>query len=202
MSASDTQASDRQSCGELIQLWGLCRDQGRWADLLGTFHADGEIAVSWFRGPFADFVARCRQSHEAGNRSKHLIWPSTVQVAGDRALAETNVAILVRQVIEGVPTDLTSNARFLDRLERRGGNWRILERAAVYERDRLDPVEPSAAFAGLMQRAEAARYPEAYRYMAYRLVAAGRSLAEPVLHDGADATQALYARYQGWLAQA
>src|SRR5262249_42087667 len=100
--------SDKQDCAELIQLWGLCRDQGRWDDLLGVFHPDGEIAVSWFRGPYAEFVARCRQSHAAGNRSKHLIWPSVVQVSGERAVAETNIVILVRQVIEGVPTDLTS----------------------------------------------------------------------------------------------
>lgn len=194
-------ANDKQACAELIQLWGLCRDQGRWSDLLATFHPDGEIAVSWFRGPFPAFVERCRQSHDAGNRSKHLIWPPTVQVAGGRAVAETNIVILVRQVIEGIPVDLTSNARFLDRLERRGANWKILERAAIYERDRLDPVEPSAAFAALLQRSDAARYPEAYRYMAYRLAAAGRALAEPVFRDGSDATYALYARYQGWLAE-
>lgn len=193
-------AIDRQLCAELIQLWGLCRDQGRWADLLDTFHPDGEIAVSWFRGPFPDFVARCRQGHEAGNRSKHLIWPSVVQVAGERAVAETNTAILVRQVIEGVPTDLTSHARFLDRLERRSGAWKIVERAAIYERDRLDPVEPSPAFTALMQRADAARHPAPYRYMAYRVLAAGRSLAEPLFADGGEATQALYARYQAWLA--
>jgi hypothetical protein len=195
-------SSDKQLCAELIQHWGLCRDQGRWDDLLGTFHPDGEIAVSWFRGAFRDFVARCRQSHEAGNRSKHLIWPSVVQIAGDRALAETNAAILVRQVIEHVPTDLTSNARFLDRLEWRGGHWKILERAAIYERDRLDPVEPSPAFTDLMQRADAARHPAAYRYMAYRVLAAGRSLAEPVFADGSAETAALYARYQQWLSTA
>lgn len=194
--------ADKQDCAELIQLWGLCRDQGRWTDLLATFHPEGEIAVSWFRGSFPDFVARCRQSHEAGNRSKHLIWPSFVQVKGDRAVAETSAAILVRQVIEGVPTDLTSNARFLDRLERRDGAWKILERAAIYERDRLDPVEPSAAFTALMQRADAARHPAAYRYMAYRVLAAGRSLAEPVFADGSDDTVALYARHQGWLSGA
>jgi len=43
-------------------------------------------------------------------------------------MAETNVAILVRQTIEGVAIDLTPHARFLDRLERRRGMWRIVER--------------------------------------------------------------------------
>jgi len=95
---------------------------------------------------------------------------------------------------------MTSRGRFLDRLERRQETWKIVERAAIYEQDRFDPVAPSEAFARMMQAADVAQYPEAYRYMAYRLAAAGRPLAEPVHHDGASHTSALYARYEAWLA--
>jgi hypothetical protein len=192
-------SADKLACAEVIQAWGFARDQGRWDDLLDTFHPDGRIHVSWFRGAFPDFVERCRQSHGTGARSKHLIWPARVQASGGRALGETNVAILVRQAIGGVEVDLTSTARFLDRLERRDGRWRILERTACYERDRLDPVEPSPAFAALMQGADAAKYPMPYRYMAYRIVAAGRGLAEPVHYDGRPETEALKAQYAAWL---
>lgn len=189
---------DKYACAELIQAWGLYRDQRRWPELLATFHPDGEISVSWFRGPFREFVEHCKR----GGPSKHLISPSLVRIAGERALAETNIVILVRQSIEGLAVDMTSRARFLDRLERRQGQWRILERAAIYEQDRLDPVEPSDAFAGILKSAAAATYPEPYRYMALRLVAAGRPLAEPVHHDGSTPTADLYARYEAWLAGA
>jgi hypothetical protein len=187
---------DKYACAELIQSWGLYRDQRRWPELLATFHPDGEIAVSWFRGPFRDFVEHCKR----GGPSKHLISPSVVRVAGERALAETNIVILVRQSIEGLAVDMTSRARFLDRLERRQGQWRILERAAIYEQDRLDPVVPSEAFAGIFKSGSAASYPEPYRHMALRLAAAGRPLAEPVHHDGSAPTRDLYARYEAWLA--
>jgi hypothetical protein len=186
---------DKYACAELIQAWGLYRDQRRWPELLATFHPEGEIAVSWFRGPFRDFVEHCKR----GGPSKHLISPSLVRVAGERALAETNIVILVRQSIEGLAVDMTSRARFLDRLERRQGRWRILERAAIYEQDRLDPVEPSDAFAHIPKSAAAANYPEPYRYMALRLAAAGRPLAEPVHYDGSAPTRELYARYEAWL---
>ena len=185
----------RQACAEVIVSWGLYRDQRRWPELLATFHPDGEIAVSWFRGPFRDFVEQCMR----GGMSKHHIMPPLVRVAGDRALAETSIVIFVRQVIDGLPVDMTSRARFLDRLERRHGAWKILERAAVYEQDRLDAVVPSEAFARMMQAADVAHYPEAYRYMAFRLAAAGRALAEPVHYDGASATDELRARYEDWL---
>jgi SnoaL-like domain len=186
---------DKYTCNELIQSWGLYRDQRRWPELLATFHPDGEIAVSWFRGPFREFVEHCKR----GGPSKHQISPSLIWVAGDRALAETSIVILVRQKIEGIAVDMTSRGRFLDRLERRQGEWRILERAAIYEQDRLDPVEPSDDFARIMKSMDSKKYPEPYRYMAVRLAAAGRPLAEPVHHDGSAATNALYARYDEWL---
>jgi len=191
--------ADRQACADLIQTWGFCRDQGRWADLLATFHPDGVIAVSWFRGSFADFVERCKKNFGTGTRAKHLHWPASVRGVGMRALAETNVTILVRQEIEGVWVDLTSRARFLDRIERREGRWRMLERATIYEQDRLDPVEPSIVFVKMMQAAKAEKFPEPYRYMAYRVMAAGRTLANPVHYDGLAETEALKARYDAWL---
>ena len=190
--------ADKQAIAELLQSWGHCRDQGRWAELLATFSPEGEIAVSWFRGSFATFVARCQQAFAAGNRSKHLIWPPVVRLNGARAVAESNIAILVRQSIDGVLVDLTSHGRFVDRLERRD-RWMIVERAAIYEQDRLDPVQPSEAFATMMKNADVERFPAAYRYMAFRVLAAGRSLASPIYCDGMPETAALYDRYAAWL---
>ena len=191
--------SDKTICAELVQAWGFARDQGKWDDLLAIFHPGGEIAVSWFRGPYPEFVAHCRRNFGKGSEAKHLLWPARVAVNSARATAETSVAILVRQIIEGVAVDLTSNGRFLDRLERRDGVWRMVERAALYEKDRLDPVEPSQKFDALMAGAGAQKYPAPYRYMAYRVHAAGRSLAEPVHYDGRAETEALKTRYAEWL---
>jgi SnoaL-like domain len=194
------ETSDKYACAELIQSWGLYRDQGKWPELTATFAPEGEIAVSWFSGSYREFVERCRQAFEAGQRSKHLIFPSVVRGAGDRAMAETNVAIMVRQKIGGALADLTSHARFLDRIERRSGRWMILERTAIYERDRLDPVEPSEAFEKLFTACDLSIYPEAYRYMAARLIAAGRALAPVVYRDGSPHTEQIYARYDAWVA--
>ncbi len=192
--------ADKIACAEVIQAWGFARDQGRWDDLAAVFHPGGEIAVSWFRGPYPEFVAHCARNWGRGSVAKHQLWPARVSVNGARATAETSVAILVRQTIEDVEVDLTSNGRFLDRLERRDGVWRMVERAALYEKDRLDPVEPSEKFDAMMANSDAAKYPAQYRYMAYRVHAAGRPLAEPVHYDGRAETEALKARYAGWLA--
>ena len=115
--------------------------------------------MSWFRGPYPEFVERCRENFGKGSIAKHLLWPARVQLHGERAITETNTAILVRQTIDGVPVDLTSYARFVDRMEKRDGHWRMVERACIYEQDRLDPVEPSPKFDALMLTADAGRWP-------------------------------------------
>jgi hypothetical protein len=193
---------DKLACAEVIQRWGLCRDQGRWPQLLETFTPDGEISVSWFSGPFVQFVERSRAGYQAGQRSKHHLLPSVVRVAGERAIAETSIVIYVRQDIGGVPVDMTSHARFLDRMERRDGRWAVRQRCAIYERDRLDPVEPSEAFDQLFRGSDFGRFPPQYRYMAARLTAVGRALAPVVYRDGEGETAELYARYDTWLAGA
>jgi hypothetical protein len=196
--------ANKFAIAELIQAWGVYRDQGKWKDLCGTFTPDGRISVSWFRGPFDQFVEHCRASFAAGQTwSRHHLFPPTVTLKGDRAIAETSVVIRVRQPFNGIAVDLTSCSRFLDRVEHHAGGWLLAERAAVYERDRLDPVEPSAAFDELFKAADTARYPEQYRYMAFRLAhAEGRALASVVYRDGAPETADLHARYSGWLAGA
>jgi hypothetical protein len=201
MSSPERDLADKFACAELIQAWGVFRDQGKWKELRATFTPDGHISVSWFRGSFEQFVERCRASFAAGHGwSRHHLLPSTVRLNGDRAVAETSVVIRVRQKFNAIDVDLTSCSRFLDRLERHAGGWLIAERAAIYERDRLDPVEPSAPFDDLFKAANTAQYPEQYRYMAFRLAhTEGRALASVIYRDGGAETADLYARFSDFL---
>jgi hypothetical protein len=124
--------ADKIACAELIQAWGVARDQGKWKDLRATFTPDGHISVSWFRGSFEQFVERCRAAFNAGHTwSRHHLFPPTITLNGDRAIAETPVVIRVRQKFGGIDVDLTSCSRFLDRVERHSGGWLIAERAAI-----------------------------------------------------------------------
>jgi hypothetical protein len=194
--------ADKFAIAELIQAWGVYRDQGKWQELCGTFMPDGHISISWFRGPFEQFVERCRANFAAGHTwSRHHLFAPAIKLAAGRAVAETSVIIRVRQPFKGIVVDLTSCSRFLDRIERHAGGWLIAERAAIYERDRLDPVEPSPAFDALFAAAQTAHYPEQYRYMAFRLAhAEGRSLAPVIYRDGGPETADLYTRFSDWLA--
>lgn len=192
---------DKIAIAELIQAWGVYRDQGRWQELRSTFTREGEISISWFYGRFEEFVERCKAAFAAGHTwSRHHLFAPTIRLKGDRAVAETAVIIRVRQKFKDVPVDLTSCSRFLDRLERQPEGWQIAERVAIYERDRLDPVEPSGEFEKLFAAGGAARFPEQYRYMAFRLAhSEGRKLAPVVYSDGGPETAKVYARFSAWL---
>ncbi|MBR9764706.1 MAG: nuclear transport factor 2 family protein [Rhodobacteraceae bacterium] len=186
---------------QLIQAWGHCRDQGRWDELAEIFTEDGTISITWFSGPFRDFVAASRRMHQPrGPRVKHLIGQPVVQLNGPRALAETNVQILGRFEIAGTPVDYTSYARFLDRLEQVPAGWQIRHREAVYEKDRLDPVVPGAAFMQFMNETDFSDLPEPFRFLGYRLRHSGRALHPGILCDGAPEAEAALAGARDWLA--
>ena len=200
MADSTATLADKLACAELVQAWGVYRDQGNGRSCAVRSRPTGIFRCRGSRGPFEQFVERCRANYGSGWSRHHLFTP-TIKLNGDRATAETSVIIRVRQKFNGIDVDLTSCSRFLDRMERHAGGWLIAERAAIYERDRLDPVEPSAAFDALFAAANTAQYPEQYRYMAFRIAhAAGRTLAPVIYRDGGPETADLYARFSDWLA--
>ena len=157
--------------------------------LLGIGAAGGAL---WWRGRGGDSSAQDGSSNRQGDAAN----------AVGTLCSDDDDPKYLEQLEFGPPIEVEFQRRFLDRLERREGEWRILERAAIYEQDRLDTVEPSTAFGMVMRASSADDYPEPYRYMALRLASAGRALAEPVHHDGSAPTRELYARYEAWFASA
>jgi hypothetical protein len=193
--------ADMMLVTQLIQAWGLHRDQGNWPELAAMFTVDGTISVTWFSGSHADFIEACRATHKQRSpRTKHLIGTPFVRITGDRAVAETSIQILGRATIAGVAVDNTSYARFVDRIVRAGDEWRISRRVAIYEKDRLDPVIPSPAFDRFMAETDFSDLPEPYRYLGFRLVDAGRTLRPDIIVDGSPEADRVLAEAGAWLA--
>ena len=103
-----------------------------------------------------------------------------------------------RAALDGVLVDVACLGRFYDFFEKRDGRWAIVRRQPIYEKDRLDPVDPSAALA--LDTAWLARYPEGYRHLAYLQAKNGFQVKGglPGLH-GPEVAR-LYAEGRAWLA--
>lgn len=156
---------ERLAIGALAEDWALARDTGDWEALRATAHAGASITTTWFDGSFDAFIGACQASWRKGSRSQHVLGGTAVRIRGERALAQTRMSIMVRSTLDGIEVDAVCHGRFLDRVEKRQGNWRIAKRSVIYEKDRIDPVDPGAKLT--LDAALLARFPEGYRHLAY-----------------------------------
>lgn len=189
---------DRLAIADLINRWCFYRDQRAWDRLGNTFTNDGTISISWFDGLHSDFVSASKGMAKNGKSTlKHLVGVPRVQINGDRALAEVNVTIMVRILTPMSELDTSSYARFYDRLEKKSGEWKIVRRVAIYEKDRIDPVNsstlPSRLYKGLEQ------YPKELKFLARSLKSAGIPLSKSIVLDKSPKMDELYRNAEVWL---
>lgn len=97
----------------------------------GSYNGDVDGFVEWVFANHQGKVLTC--VHHIGNV---LIAFESDTVAH----CESYVFAYHRRLVDGQLYDLASHGRFNDRHEERGGEWRIVERQVVFDRDRFDPV--------------------------------------------------------------
>jgi hypothetical protein len=192
--AGQARLPDIEAIRSLMTGW-IHRDNGNWAELLGLFHPDATIEVTWFSGLARDFVEGSRRMGESAFRSKHLISDPVITFADDRAVVETNAII----VVENTDLDLgaSTHNRFIDKVERRGGVWRIARRTSVYDFSTFalpfGPVDIDAALAR--------SFPREYAALAYLLVRSGFSVDRVFATRGSDLERSIRADAARWLAR-
>ena len=192
------QAADRQAIRELVENWAVWRDAGDWDRFATVWHPDGRMMATWFQGPAADFIRVSREGFERGVRILHFLGGISVDVSGDRAIAQTKMTITQRGAVHHVLCDVVCTGRFYDFLERRDGRWGLVLRQPIYETDRIDPVDPSARLDLDAETLDA--FPEGYRHLAYLQAGLGFQVKPDMPGLTGPAVQALYERGGRWLA--
>jgi SnoaL-like domain len=158
-------ADDDAQVRKIVEDWALLRDAGAWEAFAGVWHADGWMTATWFQGPYREFIRVSRKGFERGVQIAHFLGGHTSSIAGDRAIAQTKMKIEQRAVVHDVIVDVTCSGRFYDFLERRDGRWGIVRRQPIYEKDRIDLVDPAAELR--LDPALLGRFPAGYRHLAY-----------------------------------
>lgn len=156
---------DRTAIRAIVENWALWRDAREWDRFRTLWHAEGRMMATWFQGGFETFIAVNQEGWAKGVRILHFLGGTTIDIEGDRAVAQTKMTISQRAPVEGVVCDVVCTGRFYDFLERRDGRWGLVLRQPIYEKDRIDPVDPTAT--PRLDPALLARFPEGYRHLAY-----------------------------------
>jgi len=188
---------DRLAIRELIENWVVWRDAGDWARFRTVWHDDGVMMATWFQGAAEEFIRVSREGWERGVSILHFLGGSSIDLAGSRAVGQTKMTISQRAVVEGVPSDIVCTGRFYDFLEKRGGRWGLVLRQPIYEKDRLDPLDPSAKL--MLDKDLLARFPEGYRHLAYLQTRIGYTVKPDMPGLDGPEVAALYERGARWL---
>jgi SnoaL-like domain len=120
----------------------FCRGMDRFDRdaYLSAFWPDAEMAAGPFVGSAADCWDWARPMHEEGQLlTHHVLLQSTIDIDGGTAHSETYYQFVARNRDESV---VLAGGRYVDRLEKRGSEWRIALRTNIIEWATLPPSIP------------------------------------------------------------
>jgi hypothetical protein len=105
------------------------------------YHSDAHDDHGSYQGDVEGFIAMCESFLPRWTATQHFMGNMLIEVDGDKARAETYaVAYHRRENDDGTGKDDVFGIRYVDRFERRRGEWRIAHRVVATEWRRVDPV--------------------------------------------------------------
>jgi hypothetical protein len=202
---------DRLAIRDVVETWTYARDAGDWDAFRACWHEDGYMMATWYQGPKEDFIRVSQEGRARGINILHFTGGCHIALNGTRAIAQTRMTIMQRGEVDGVLCDVACTGRFYDFMEKRGvtggrppepaerdGRWAMVLRQPIYEKDRLDPVDPAASLS--LDAEILARFPEGYRYLAYLQQQAGYPVKTDMPGVAGPEVERLYERGAAWLA--
>ncbi|MGB8365794.1 MAG: nuclear transport factor 2 family protein [Rhizomicrobium sp.] len=134
------QLLDRQDILDCLTRFSRGMDRFDRELFLSAFHADATIAAGAFVGGPVDLYNWASAMHEAGQiATHHNLLNHTVEIDGDTAHTETYYLFVGRNRDE---TNWIAGGRYIDRLQRRNGAWRIAFRTNAIEWSGMVPTLP------------------------------------------------------------
>lgn len=133
---------DKQAIAEVLYRYARACDRADEALLRSCFHPDATNRHGRFDGSAADFCTFAMKIVHSNKREKHTMSNVMVELDGDVAISECHYVAYHRRVDRetGAEEDYLNGGRFIDRFERRGGEWRIAARVGLVDYERFDPV--------------------------------------------------------------
>ncbi len=182
---------------QLVENWAVYRDAGLWDRFRTVWHDDGVMMATWFQGPFEEFIKVTIEGWNKGVSILHFLGGSAIDVNGTRAIAQTKMTISQRGMVEDCLCDVVCTGRFYDFFEERQGRWGLVHRQPIYEKDRIDPIDPATQLQ--LDKQALATFPEGYRHLAYIQTRIGYKVKMDMPMLKGNEVEQLYQRGAKWL---
>jgi hypothetical protein len=192
--------SEKAAIREVVENWAMWRDSGDWEKFPTAWTDDGYMMATWFQGPATEFLKVSIEGWNKGVSILHFLGGSSIEVEGNRAIAQTKMTISQRANVEGHMVDVVCTGRFYDFFEKRDGRWAVVLRQPIYEKDRMDAIDPDPANPLKLDDKILQQFPEGYRHLAYLQTKIGYAVKKDMPGLKGPEVQALYARGKTWLA--
>ena len=143
-------AADMQEIRDCLMHYCRGIDRGDGEALRRAYHADATEDHGPFSGKVADFIPFVLDVLRNVEVCLHMIQNVLIEIEGDVAVSEACFIAIQRERDADVEDYISG--RYLDRFERRNGEWRIAHRVVVLDWSRREkykgpsPYEPLAAF--------------------------------------------------------
>ena len=193
----DNELLDRLAIRDLVENWAVWRDAGDWERFRTVWHPDGRMMATWFQGSADEFIRVSKEGWDKGVSILHFLGGTSIDLAGNRAIAQTKMTISQRGDVDGVRCDVVCTGRFYDFLEKRNDRWGVVLRQPIYEKDRLDPIDPAATLKLDLELLKG--FPEGYRHLAYIQTKIGYTVKRSMPGLKGAEVEDLYARGKHWL---
>lgn len=123
---------DRQDIEECVSRYAHALDRHDEALLAEVYHPDARDAHGPFDGSIPEFIKWVNALHEHKTRAHtHNITTHWCEVQGDRAFADSYVIFVL--LLRARDAVMMGSGRYIDRLERRAGSWKIAERRVIID---------------------------------------------------------------------
>lgn len=155
MDAVLQQCLDERTCRDVLARYGAALDWQDRATLQTVFWPDAEADYGFFSGSGAELMEVLLHIATLSQRRFHMMGGERVRVEGDVAHAESYMITqaIATTAAAGETRSSLFYGRFLDRLERRAGEWRIARRIYLQHGVYAGPYGEGEAL-GRMRNAE------------------------------------------------
>ena len=140
-----TEVADRLAIAETLALYCRGIDRCDGVQLAAVFTPDAKVDYGNGAAPIGETITGLMAGLGAMRLTQHNITNTVMRLEGDQARAETHcVALHIVPTPDG-EIELVVGGRYLDRLEKRQGQWRIAERLYVMDWNRTSPATMQTA---------------------------------------------------------